>query len=373
MRKQYNLLHKTYFVPMTLEDLPLDKYREQIRKNRENNKIYVGHRNTPSYFILMTGKFHAVKSAIEINPFNSNYFAWIDFGISHLLNRQESYGETEAKKHLTEIFDCYRNKFSMCYINYTQEAIVRDYKQYYVGDGRCGTAATFMTANKDYFLKVIDDFNVKVIKTIEAGYGHADEQILPLIYLDHQDWFEFYYGDYYYILSNYAHYRNGLLGTLYRFLPAIRNDGKFNLCYDSTTKILDAIDNNYIKINDDDLFKLLDEYFISAWYSNHKHKCFECINRFIDACRRKSFNDIMRINAKHILSNTDFIYSQLRPEKTILINNRISDDDIKKLIKTNRVFIIANDIDNFGSSFIICNPVIRTINCKANIKYDLVM
>jgi len=39
---------------------------------------------------------------------------------------------------------------------------------------------------------------------LEAGYGHADEQLFSMVYFDNRDIFEVYYGDYREMVTNYV-------------------------------------------------------------------------------------------------------------------------------------------------------------------------
>ena len=46
-------------------------------------------KDTYDYFCIQCNKTEWIKEAIELNPFNSNQFVWIDFGIYHIL--EETY------------------------------------------------------------------------------------------------------------------------------------------------------------------------------------------------------------------------------------------------------------------------------------------
>ena len=81
----------TKIVPITIETLEYYKYyknisavlkatQELIKLKREDEFITVPEVSSPEYIIVMASKIGLVKQAIEMNPFNSAYFYWIDFG-----------------------------------------------------------------------------------------------------------------------------------------------------------------------------------------------------------------------------------------------------------------------------------------------------
>lgn len=43
-------------------------------------------KDTPNYFVLMSSKFYCLQEAMQLDPFKTNYFAWLDYGISHVAN-----------------------------------------------------------------------------------------------------------------------------------------------------------------------------------------------------------------------------------------------------------------------------------------------
>jgi len=55
-------------------------------------------KDTKEYMLLMHSKIEFMNDTIEKNPWNSSYFAWIDFSISHIFTEKEY-----SKKHLNDI------------------------------------------------------------------------------------------------------------------------------------------------------------------------------------------------------------------------------------------------------------------------------
>ncbi len=83
--KQY-----THLVLQKFEELESHKYLEKIQKIMESKDIARYHPNPsapevckPMYNTLVINKLNFVAKAIEVNPFNSSHFFWIDAGYTH--------------------------------------------------------------------------------------------------------------------------------------------------------------------------------------------------------------------------------------------------------------------------------------------------
>jgi hypothetical protein len=81
--------YKTFIKVFDFKDLNFYKYREIMRNILENPeyKNRIAHPKRvecvlPEYNIIQYSKFHCLKMGIEENPFQSDFFFWIDAGIS---------------------------------------------------------------------------------------------------------------------------------------------------------------------------------------------------------------------------------------------------------------------------------------------------
>ena len=63
----------------------------------------------------------------------------------------------------------------------------------------------FFTGSTDYMQRFCDAIEGKFMEALEAGYGHADEQLFSMVYFDNRDIFDVYYGDYQEMVTNYVY------------------------------------------------------------------------------------------------------------------------------------------------------------------------
>jgi hypothetical protein len=79
----------TTFIFTSKEQLYLYKYTNNDLTNF--NKLYSDNpsKDTIEYIYVQCSKTEWVKTAIEINPYDSEQFVWVDFGIYHIMNNDE--------------------------------------------------------------------------------------------------------------------------------------------------------------------------------------------------------------------------------------------------------------------------------------------
>jgi hypothetical protein len=80
--KDYNR-ETTILIPFEKEDLFFNGYKNDI-----TNFSVIGNpdKDTLDYMLLMNNKTEFIQSAIKMNPFHTDHFIWIDFGINHIMN-----------------------------------------------------------------------------------------------------------------------------------------------------------------------------------------------------------------------------------------------------------------------------------------------
>jgi len=195
MRPAWLLEKHTKFVPMSFEDFPLTQYRAKIQQNRQEKPYNFDDRNTASYYLLCMARYAMLKRVMEENPFGSTHFAWLNICIERMGWRNVAALESVWRQN--------RDKFSTCYIDYQPEHLVRNMPEYFKW-GRCSMCSGFFTGRADYFKRFCDAIEEKFMLALEAGYGHADEQLFSMVYFDNRDIFEVYYGDYREMVTNYV-------------------------------------------------------------------------------------------------------------------------------------------------------------------------
>jgi hypothetical protein len=187
---------RTVYIPMSFEDFPMTKYRSKIQENRQNNPYVFDDRNTASYYLLCMARYAMLKQVMEVNSFKSTHFAWLNICIERM-----GWKNVAA---LERVWPVNREKFSTCYIDYQPEWLVRNTPEYYKLGGLCSMCSGFFTGSGKYMKHFCDSIEDNFLKVMEAGYGHADEQLFSMVFFDNRELFDVYYGDYTEMITNYV-------------------------------------------------------------------------------------------------------------------------------------------------------------------------
>lgn len=188
----------TRVIAQSFDDFPLTRHRDRIIANRGGGPCPSDDRNTASYYLFCVARYAMLRRAIEENPFASTRFAWINvcierMGVSNLAHLNESLAQQ-------------RSKFSTCYIDYVDEKTSRNPMDNFGPKcrGRCTMCSGFFTGDAKHMHQVCSRVEQKFVACLEQGFGHADEQLINLVYFDAPDLFDWYLGDYQEMITNYA-------------------------------------------------------------------------------------------------------------------------------------------------------------------------
>jgi len=194
---------RTKVVAMSFEDFPITRLREQIIANRGGvSGCTVDPRNTASYYLFCMARYAMLKQIIASNPFGSTHFAWINICIERM--------GFNNLVHLDEALSLRRDKFSTCFIDYIPRETVEDLPKYFGHGGcqhcraSCSMCSGFFTGNAFHMNEVCGHLENEFMRCLELGYGHADEQLYPIVYFKHPELFDWYVGDYSEMITNYA-------------------------------------------------------------------------------------------------------------------------------------------------------------------------
>ena len=132
-----------------------------------------------------------MEKTIEMNPFNSSHFIWMDFGINHVAKDTECIHEWIAKV---------PDKIKQLCINPYIENIEpkTHFRNIY---HNC--AGGLFSGSKENMLKYIELFKQKTEQIYSEDWYQIDEAVMTMVQRENYELFDFFYGDYEGIISNY--------------------------------------------------------------------------------------------------------------------------------------------------------------------------
>jgi hypothetical protein len=176
VREDAGLLNKTKIIKITLEDNlymadKLDKIRENVTKNNPPYDI-------PEYILAVNSRYGYIQNAIENNYFKTDYFAWIDYSASHIVDIPPN-KIIEPKSH---------DKVRIGWIaRYTDNQIV--YNHYCLGGG-------IFSGHKEIMMELIKIHHIEFVRLTEMGYNINDDKLLYIIMEKNPYLFETYFSYY---------------------------------------------------------------------------------------------------------------------------------------------------------------------------------
>jgi len=264
-RSKYGYL--THYVVKKIDELEFFSYLPQIIENRKTHPR-ADPRNTPEYQCITCSKYTMVRDAINKNIFGSQYYVWVDFGLV-----ESEYSNILSLRAVSNnIISNKRENVRMCFINYTPLNETLNLENYYHMYGRCGIAGTLFSGSSTKLLSFME-MCIKCFKdTVAKGYGHADEQIYLQVLFSFilegnkiNDLFDFYFGDYQYILSNYPAFNSPDAKniTLNAFLPnVIKDKAKYPECKELVSHavmyLMDGYKKGKLELSKEDIFRLFE-------------------------------------------------------------------------------------------------------------------
>jgi hypothetical protein len=244
----------TKFDDFAIGDVNFGTFRNQINQNRKDKPYHFDNRNTASYYLFCLSRYIMLKKTIETNYFNSEHFAWINICIERMGYKNLI--------HLDETFTNMRDKFSTCYIDYVSESLVRNVPEYY-RFGRCSMCSGFFTGSKYYINEFCSKILNKFVEFTNMGYGHADEQLFSAVYFDNPEIFEFYYGDYFQMITNYKYTYDNPEITIKLLINKSFSDQKYNISLDSCRFLWNSYKNKTFNMSNE-LFREYINYYLKS-------------------------------------------------------------------------------------------------------------
>ena len=180
-RKNLGLENKTKITIVEQKDLYMYDQVEIIRKNTQKN---IPTYQNPLYNMAVNSRYKFIKKCIEENPFNSSYFAWIDFSAGHIVNfpKDKKIGyDNPHKIRLAWIGRCKIEKKKMFYHHKA------------MGGG--------VFAGHKYIMLEFIKLHDKYYKTfMNNGYNINDDKLLFFMFEKYPELFDYYFSSYHDIL-----------------------------------------------------------------------------------------------------------------------------------------------------------------------------
>jgi len=192
-RKNNNLQNITYIYKKPFKETYFYKDFSRLKELQDIFHIINGdlQHETPMYIILNNNKFDFIESAIELNPFQSRHFIWMDFGINHVAEN-------------VEIIHDWINKVpdkvkQLCINPYCENENPKEYFKLIYHN----MAGGLFSGSIENLLKYSNLFKEKTKQIYNDNWYQIDEAVMTIVQRENPELFDLFYGDYQGIITNY--------------------------------------------------------------------------------------------------------------------------------------------------------------------------
>jgi GR25 family glycosyltransferase involved in LPS biosynthesis len=220
-----------------------------INDYRNTNKFYNNERYTASYVLITIFKIIAIYIAKQKNYYNTDYYAWIDFGGSHVIR--------DFNKSAVKMLNNPNQKISLCYIHYRGHDELYPMRTFYHNNKSfCGFASGVFTVEKECVNQFYNGCLSIFHDSLYNGAGISEELIFTYFFDKYPEICNIYYGDYYSVLENYHEPITDFLCIKLFFIDEAIKKGRKDLAVICAQKIITSVKknkNNNINIGHNDL------------------------------------------------------------------------------------------------------------------------
>ena len=341
-----NLIYTTIII-IPFEKLFYYNKLELIRQIQINNinNIFPQHERSnpefcvPEYIVLINNKIHFLKEVTDKNPYNSQIFQWVDFGLHP--NMYNNNINTFNESYFTNIF-YKKNKIKL--VSFCKPSSIVNIKEYY-NSHNSTTCATLIAGDKSSIDILYELYNEHFNVVIQNNLVNQEQYILYYIMCKHPELFD------YSLINNWDNlcksYQTNNINVAICMSGHLRT---YDLCKQNIkSNIIDILKNAGFNVN----------LFLSSWDSenspNYNIKEFN-IHDFEPTkeeyfIKNYSTNDYLkypslccRTTSSNAISGLYKIYKSLIINKNVELNNNIKYDIIIRM----RPDIIYNNILDIG-------------------------
>jgi len=271
IRDSFNLQSLTYYVINDISEIETYQFNELVKKNREIYWPTKDDRVCSESHLLCCNKFNFVLKTIDLNPFNTSKFGWID---SNLRPNCEKICENYEKNMLLKILNnANSEKFHIQILNVCDKKYKdkNNKKEMYQAYRWIVCGCLFITGI-EVGKKILKRLNENFIETTNMGYGHGEEMFFLEIIDEFYDDIERGYGDYRNILNNFIEPTKGFDYIMNCFIRAYLHFGYHREGYDCCKKLINQIENYNVHVNYDIYMDLLFSFYVFTFYYKGKEE-----------------------------------------------------------------------------------------------------
>jgi hypothetical protein len=274
--------HLTVYNIISLTDLWIYQYEDQVNKNRE---VFWGTRDsragTDSH-LINCNKCNFVLDTIQKNPFQTTKFGWID---AFLQTNMKKIAENYTPNLLPYVLSNITDKYHIQILNVTDKKFKKpENKREFYGQYRYIVCGSFFTCGKDIGIKVMTRLRDIFLEATKAGFGHGDEMLHLEILDEFYDDMDHSYGDYGQILHNFIQPTRNIPYIVHFILKRYFDLGYHREGYDCGNTLLREIKSHRLHVDPANHFQIAFMTYVATFYHRHSEAA-AAAQYILDICK----------------------------------------------------------------------------------------
>jgi hypothetical protein len=247
-RASFGYAKMTYLRECEYEDIWSAQFTEKVRANREKYWPTRDARTCPESHLVCCNKFDFVLTAMDVNPFGTSKYGWIDSNLEvgdaehikigrnytkNMIPKALSYAD--PRKFQIQVMGCVDKK-------YKEKAHKAECYEHY----RWLVCGCLFVCGVEVGGKILRRLKELVMETTLSGYGHGEE----MFYLEVLDEFRGdirkSYGDYGEILNNFMHVTTNVWYVYHNILVPCLNMGYYEDAVDCAERLIETCEGHHL-------------------------------------------------------------------------------------------------------------------------------
>lgn len=247
-RKSRGLSQLTRVVPMSLEALPLYGCAAKAAALPTFEQANPD-KDTWRYQLVNWSKLDLLADCMHAGPFGCEHFAWIDFGIGHVASAPAS-------------FPAPSGPVSLLQMKATAPSELMD-RRVFMSAERGRLAAGFIRGHRDSLGLLRTRFRQELLSVLADGLRTNEQMLLAGLSVKYPDQFDFYYGDYGGVLSNWDYLRRDFHTVLHN-IRHCHDHGLYVQARKIDEVVLASLDRGLVSADEEQIAWFLDMAFLAA-------------------------------------------------------------------------------------------------------------
>lgn len=266
----------TLIVIRELEKLSLYSFKDRfIENDRLNHPVNLDPRKfTPLLSLLVNSKPEFVSEIMNLNPFNTNYFAWIDFRALDLSPVGPDFFTRAVPEQLGDYI-------RLNLMSYWHKDEIGNKKEYYRAI-RGIISGTMWIGSKTVLEKFIEYYRTELKWCLDNGVAPTEEQVIGYLTTVHPTLFNFYAGEYVNSLNAY----DGVMGHQHLALKSMQkafDRSQHTVTQQMAINLLAGVKKGRINLDPSDLYRCYYFLYVALYWLNQREEakkiCHEMLER----------------------------------------------------------------------------------------------